>query len=469
MPESESTPSLSAAKELVSNPRETLAHELKDWLDLSKGEDRANLLRAILAMRNHDFGGLIAIGISDGGIHQAAPDFDVDSLYGQEAIQALVSKHASRPFEIEVHRIGFNGVRYPVIVVPEAGDMPVVCKSQIGQGQKILLREGAIYVRCLDSNGIPSSASASWKEIERIFEICFRNREANYADFFSRILRAADPSQIRSLVAKAKELSVQALGAFEGLTDFEQHALSRFSEVVADEAFDTANLGFFDVALIIDGVPERQWQNDNKFLIALMAGYPNLFGARIWKISQSPDLRHHPHTFGSTYEQYLFIPPSEDRIVGQGLADFMILDPAGRFFVRMGYPEDLLKGGEQFRGQLLDPVLELLALTEAFVVGSSYAQALGYQVETRLHFRIQWNGLKGRTLRDWSSKRYSFHWAKECHAGKVELEITLPLEPSNQEVIQKTTEGIQKLGRAFDYTIPEQIVENEVTEYLKPL
>src|ERR1700688_4591208 len=99
MAETKSSRSFGAAKDLVSNPRETLAHELKEWLDPGDDDDRANLLRAILAMRNHEFGGVIAIGISDDGAHQKeAPQFDLDSAYAQEAIQAIVSKHASRSF-----------------------------------------------------------------------------------------------------------------------------------------------------------------------------------------------------------------------------------------------------------------------------------------------------------------------------------------------------------------------------------
>jgi hypothetical protein len=97
-------------------------------------------------------------------------------------------------------------------------------------------------------------------------------------------------------------------------------------------------------------------------------------------------------------------------------------------------------------------------LAESFVVGSAYAKALGYQPDTQLRFAIGWNGLKGRKLVNWTTRQYDFYWAKECHTQNVALEITLPIEPSNQEVIQKTAEAIQKLGSAFDFRISEQIV-----------
>jgi predicted HTH transcriptional regulator len=164
---SKSTPSYANAEDLVKNPRETLARELKEWLDPTNDEDRATLVKAILAMRNHEFGGAIAIGISKEGNRKPPPTFDVKSAYEQEKIQEIVSKHASRKFEVEIQFVEFDGVRYPVIVVPGVADMPVVCKSTIGQGPKPLLREGVIYVRTLDSSNVPSTAPA--RELRGVF------------------------------------------------------------------------------------------------------------------------------------------------------------------------------------------------------------------------------------------------------------------------------------------------------------
>ena len=95
--------------------------------------------------------------------------------------------------------VDFSQTRYPVIVVPGDVDIPVVCRSAIGQGNNRRLHDGAIYVRTLEQQHAPSSAPASSKDIEKLFEVCFRNREANYAEFFSRVIRAADPAAVRSL------------------------------------------------------------------------------------------------------------------------------------------------------------------------------------------------------------------------------------------------------------------------------
>jgi Putative DNA-binding domain len=136
------------AEDLIQDPRETLGHELKDWLDPSKDDDKAILVRAILAMSNSEFGGVIAIGIDDSRNHKAPPPgLNVQAAYEQEAIQLIVSNYASRRFEVQVYFVKHNTIEHPVIIVPGAGIAPVVCRRAIGQGPRPSLREGTIYVR----------------------------------------------------------------------------------------------------------------------------------------------------------------------------------------------------------------------------------------------------------------------------------------------------------------------------------
>jgi hypothetical protein len=358
-------------------------------------------------MSNHEFGGAIAIGIDKSGNHQPSPAFNVKASYQQEAIQFIVSKYASRKFEVEVRFVEHEGVLYLVIVVPRLGELPVVCRSAIGQGTKPHLRDGTIYVRTLNDSGVPSSAPASWKEIEALFDECFRNREANYADFFSRILRSADPTEVRALLAKAKEVSAHALEGFEGLTSLREYALSRFGKIVAKEKSDVERMGFMDTALVIEGILERQWHNDEQFLSALTVAHPGLTNTLVWKVSRSGNPSLQPYTFEGKYEQVVYIRPSK-AFAGFGFADFAICDPAGRFFLRKGFLDDLRKDELQSRGLTFDPVIQLARLAEAFVVGSEYAKALGYKAGTQLRFGIWWTGLTGRNLSSWSNSWYDF-------------------------------------------------------------
>ena len=250
-------------------------------------------------------------------------------------------------------------------------------------------------------------------------------------------------------------------------TTFYKYALERFSTVVAEEELDITGLGFLDIVLVLDGTSDREWYNNDRFLEALIAAYPNpnLSASYIWKVYQGGDLpKLRPYTIAGTYEQLLFLTPA---ISYWGYADFMIFDPSGCFFVRKAFPDDLWKGCAESKGQYLEPVTQLLFVSEAFVVGSKYAQALRYGPGTQLYFWIRWRGLRGRKLVNRNPIRDDYYRASAPRDNYVQLDVTLPIEPSKEEVIQKTTEAVQHLGRAFGgYPFPEVIVQNEVTKFL---
>jgi hypothetical protein len=219
----------------------------------------------------------------------------------------------------------------------------------------------------------------------------------------------------------------------------------------------------------MDGHTDRQWYNDDRFLSALIPAYPNLSASYIWKVYQGgdqPKLR--PYTIAGTYEQLLFLPPPW--VSHWGYADFMIFDPNGCFFVRKAFVDDVWKGGAESKGQYLEPVAQLLLVCEAFVVGSKYGQALRYGPDTQLYFWIRWSGLRGRKMVNRNPIRDDYFRASAPRDNHVQLDVTLPIEPSKEEVIQKTTEAVQHLGRAFGgYPFPEVIVQNEVTKHLNQL
>jgi hypothetical protein len=126
-----------------------------------------------------------------------------------------------------------------------------------------------------------------------------------------------------------------------------------------------------DIVLVLDGTSDRQWYNDDRLLSALILAYPNpsLSASQIWKVYQGDEEKLRPYTIGSTYEQLLFFTPF---FSPWGFADFMIFDPGGCFFLRKAFPDDMWKGNEESRGRFLEPVFQLLFITETFVIGSKF-------------------------------------------------------------------------------------------------
>jgi hypothetical protein len=90
------------------------------------------------------------------------------------------------------------------------------------------------------------------------------------------------PSGYRSTASTSQ---VQESSA-EQATNFYQYAIGRFSTVVQEEQLDITELGFLDIVLVLDGTSDRKWYNDDRFISALIAAYPNpsLSASYIWKV-----------------------------------------------------------------------------------------------------------------------------------------------------------------------------------------
>jgi hypothetical protein len=46
-------------------------------------------------------------------------------------------------------------------------------------------------------------------------------------------------------------------------------------------------MGFMDVALVIEGIPERRWHYDEQFLSTLTVAHPGLTNTVVWKVNRS--------------------------------------------------------------------------------------------------------------------------------------------------------------------------------------
>src|SRR4051812_28510068 len=90
--------------ELLLRPRETLDIEIKEWLDLTSHNQRANVAKEIIALANHG-GGFLVIGLQEdvGGQFQPALHRP-PNLYAwsQDDIQGIIRKYIEPPFQCQV-------------------------------------------------------------------------------------------------------------------------------------------------------------------------------------------------------------------------------------------------------------------------------------------------------------------------------------------------------------------------------
>lgn len=211
----------------LQRPHEGLDRELKSWLDPA---DKANLVKGIMALRNRD-GGMLAIGFDNASGNPIPTDrLDWDRAYHLDAIQSLVSKHASQPFEVAVEWVASSVAKHPVVVVAGGLRTPVAVKSPIQVSGKDVLPVGTVYFRTLAANGTPSSAPARHGDWEEIMRLCFDNREADVGRFVRRHLSTASLTPI--LAAFGMQQAEETLrGRAFGLLDEGER---RFREAISD-------------------------------------------------------------------------------------------------------------------------------------------------------------------------------------------------------------------------------------------
>src|SRR5438046_486981 len=103
-------------RSLVQQPRETLAVELKSWIEPQTLEGIAKIASACMAMRNNN-GGFLVIGFDD---KTCEPDLsnvpsNVREKFHADIIQRIVSKYAFRRFDVDVRFVPRDGQDYPII------------------------------------------------------------------------------------------------------------------------------------------------------------------------------------------------------------------------------------------------------------------------------------------------------------------------------------------------------------------
>jgi predicted HTH transcriptional regulator len=140
---------------LVKRPQESLAVEIKTWIDPTKPAGQEKIIKAAIALRNHGGGSLI-IGLNNESLkaeRDGMPE-DVRAAFHVDVIQGMVAKYSSETFEVAVEFVEHEGVTHPVIVIPPGIQTPVAAKATLtGDGGKVHIEKDAVYVRtrCLST------------------------------------------------------------------------------------------------------------------------------------------------------------------------------------------------------------------------------------------------------------------------------------------------------------------------------
>lgn len=460
-------------QELVTNLRENLAHELKDWFDPDTPEGRAKIVRGCIAMRNRGDGGFILIGFDNQTTtpNLVVPLADVRTTFHADKISGLVNHHASERFEVHVHFGERDGLEFPVLEV-EAGAKTLVAARrpvQAADGTE-LVRPNAVYVRSLSQNNTPSTGEPRWDGWGDILDPFFENREADFGRFLRRHL---SPGQIQELGRRAEETlpDQDTRGPPPAIEtyNFLSYGYNRFQ--TQQRQRDLTRMprhGWWEVAVVVEGNIEGG-PPTREFLNLISAANPSYTGWPVWIDSrgfptegEDPNLDPKPRVFERGWEAFVYRYEAES---WYNHLDFWRAEPAGRFYLYRAFEDDITEGrGYPEAMTTLDFGLVILRTAEAMAVPMTFARAMALSAEeTNLHYLFRWSGLQGRELSAWANPGRFVSPGYVCHQHEVTSPVVvIPLDTPASAIAPFVREATADLFAAFNGFEPG----TEVTENL---
>lgn len=445
---------------LIEQPRESLAVELKAWLDLSNPKDQSKIIKALIALRNNN-GGYLILGFNDKTLEQDKNAPPRPSLaYHSDNIQALITKYSSQPFEVKVEYIEKEGITHPIFIVPSGFKSVVAAKADLfdSDGKTRLISIDDVYIRTLSTNHVPSTARPTWKDWPQIIEKCFDNREADIGNFLRRHLGGL----AENLITAA---TVSAPSQQDICKEFFNQSIARFHTVISERKKTLPEHGSWSCALVINGQTSTH-RATSDFLRMLDASNPRYSGWPVWLNSERfPQEDTHPYVDGELWESLIILLDGgwTDRI------DFYRFDPKGQFFIRRALQDDI--GGDSTKRiplKELEFAIAILRTAETVAVGIAFAKAMGYAPEsTSLCYHFSWDKLKDRTLGHWANPERYIPGGKIAYQDSVQSTLEIPLDTPESRIPEYVKILIDPLFEVFKgFAISQEAVNGLVTNML---
>jgi hypothetical protein len=451
---------LERIQELIQQPQESLSVELKAWIDPDQPEGIAKIVKTCLALRNHG-GGYMVIGFDNDTLKpllDSAPS-NARQIFHIDKIQGMVAKYSSDPFEVTVEFPKRDGQDFPVIIIPTGVKTPVAAKSDLSQNGNYLIRVDTVYVRSLSSNNTPSTTQAKSKDLNRLIEVCFDNREADIGRFIRRHLSSIGIEQLNSLSTAFTENLKPKVSNEDLLKEYIQESEQHYEQALKNRPAPLPEHGAWEVGLILQGeVPPHS--TNQEFLNLLRSSNPDYTGWPVWLDSRRFGNENYPYVIDGSWEVLLIF-------LRDGLSntvDFIRLHPKGKFFLRRALKDDMESTNRSPQAlTALDFGLTIWQTAEAIAVGIAFAKSMGcLPEETTLAFAFKWTKLKGRKMSSWA--RSNFYPIPSIHSAYQDEVITfvnVPLDTSLSAISQYVNQAVKPLFEIFGgFTLSEDSIED---------
>ena len=430
-------------RSLITEPREDLAYEYKDWLDLTSKEHKATLAKAAIALANHG-GGYIVIGFAEQGpILDSRPRPEEIPEITPDSVNEAVHLYAEPKFQCAMHLVSHpdTDVQHPVVIIPST-TVPVMSMREC-QG---VIAQNRCYVRKPGPKSEDPRTSEEWRTL---LNRCVRANRDEMLEAFRLIMtgRVETPNSVPS--------------ALDDLRDYCTAAHDRWKELVSDEPDNSPARfphGYYEMAFSLVGVTPA---ND---LIKLQdrlreARRIKLSGWPLFLDIQVPGWAPQPHE--DFVEAWLGGPAYDGRRSGESNhCDFWRASREGKLYTIRGYFEDE-RGNTP--GTVVYTTLPILHIGEGLIFASRFAETFEEVDQIAIH--CHFTGLEGRSLCQPPWKDYFFgdHISGPSRTDEVILTGQITQQQVQDNLAEVLHPLLQRLYEQFNFfRLPPDLVAKEL-------
>ena len=437
--------SIKELQPLITEPREDLSVEYKDWLDLTSKEHKATLAKAAIALANHG-GGFIVIGFAEQGqTLESRPRPGEISAITQDSVNAAIRRYAEPEFHCEVYDVPHpdTGASHTVVAVPGTLTVPVMSRRDC-QG---VIAQNRCYIR---KPGPRSEEPQTPEEWRTLLNRCVRANQ-------DEMLEA-----VRSIITGRVEMQNARPNALDELRDYCTAAHDRWRELVSGEPDPSPARfphGYYEMAFsLVDAIPAN----------SLTELQPRLSFARRIKLSgwtpfldmQAPGWA--PYAHEDFVEAWLGRPDRNGRRSGESdVCDFWRASLDGKLYTIRGYLED---GQDNAPGRLVFATSPILCIGEGLLFANRFAETFDEVDQIAVHCRF--TGLENRFLSAASSESLRFlTGVYTSSADEVILKAQITLQQVQDNLAEILHPLLQRLYEKFNFfELSFDLVANELRQ-----
>lgn len=422
---------------LLTEPREDLGAEYKDWLDLEENGHRAVLAKAAIALANHG-GGFIVLGMAEeNGIFVSKPLPRELAYPTQDAVNAAVRRFAAPEFHCEAYSIPHPETGTPHIIVAVPGGMtePVMSRRDCPG----VIVQNRYYIR---KPGPRSEEPINQEEWRTLLNRCQR---AAREDMLEAITGRVEPGQ-------------PAPDAWELLQTFCECGRERWEALVADEPADSPSRfphGQYELSFKLIGGEAAPTLIELRDRMVRAGGIRHTGWAPFLQMT-TPEWA--PYIHNDLLEAWVGRPARANwRERDSSLCDFWRASRDGNLVTMRGYSEDGHRTGP---GRAIDVTLPVWRVGEGMLFAARLADT--FEEISAIAVRCFFTGLRDRTLMSLSGGRAMFD-DRVSRTDSIVLTAQLTPEQVRDNLAEALTTLLSPLYERFDFfQLPPALVGEEL-------